>query len=91
MRKIEELMVQAINEKRNFRRSNTEVTFKNGVCRVKLWGNLIYHDDGRHKYYSCAGWPTDTTASRLRALGANILFKRGKYIKIIKESRAVCN
>lgn len=88
MRKIEEAMVKAVKEKRNFKRSNTEVKFKDGVCHVKLFGNTIYYQKGDVKLYHHAGWPTMTTASRLRALGANILFKRGKYIKIVKVSNA---
>lgn len=91
MRKIEELMVKAVNEQRNFKRSNTEVKFKDGVCHVKLFGNTIYYQKGNVKLYHDAGWPTMTTASRLRALGANILFKRGKYIKIIPVSKAAGN
>lgn len=84
------MMVKAVNEKRDFKRSNTQVTHKDGVCRVKLFGNLIYYDDGKHRHYHSAGWPTMTTASRLRALGANVLLKRGVSLKIIK-SKVVRN
>lgn len=71
MREIEKKMVQAVNNKQNFRLSNTEVrTIANGVF-VALHGNLIFARIDGENYYSNAGWNTRTTASRLRALGAD--------------------
>ena len=71
MREIEKKMVQAVNNKQNFRLSNTEVRIiENGVF-VALHGNLIFARIGGVDYYSNAGWNTRTTASRLRALGAD--------------------
>ena len=83
MRKIEEKMVQAVNEARNFYESNTQVVTCGNVIRVYLFGNMIFEKNGNKKTYYHCGWPTVTTASRLRALGAEIEFKRGKYIKFL--------
>lgn len=85
------MMLEAIRDGRNFKRSNTQVSFKDGICRVKLFGNLIFYKKGDIVHYHDAGWPTATTASRLRALGANIIFKRGKSIKIVRASKVVRN
>ena len=71
MRKIEKMMVQAVANKKNFKCSNTEVRTINGAVFVALHGNLIYASIDGKKYYSNAGWNTVTTASRLRALGAD--------------------
>lgn len=71
MRQIEKMMVQAVNNKECFKRSNTEVrAFSFGVF-VALHGNLIFARIDGKDYYSNAGWNTNTTASRLRALGAD--------------------
>lgn len=71
MRQIEKLMLQAINTKQNFKLSNTEVRNIKGNIFVTLHGNLIYARIDNKDYYSNAGWNTRTTASRLRALGAD--------------------
>ena len=71
MRQIEKLMLQAINTKQNFKLSNTEVKNIKGSIFVTLHGNLIYARIDNKDYYSNAGWNTRTTASRLRALGAD--------------------
>jgi hypothetical protein len=71
MREIEKMMVQAVANKQNFKRSNTEVRNINGSVFVALHGNLIFASIDGKKYYSNAGWNTVTTASRLRALGAD--------------------
>lgn len=73
MRKIEENMLQAIAERRNWKSGNTAVEVENsGAVSVWLFGNCIAAIDGQSKKFKTAGWPTVTTASRLRALGANI-------------------
>lgn len=64
-------MLQAVTNKQNFKSSNTEVKTINGAVFVALHGNLIFASINGKKYYSNAGWNTNTTASRLRALGAN--------------------
>lgn len=58
MRKIEQRMVNAINNKVNYRESNTEVIVKGAKVRGKV-------------YFSDGGFNTATTSSRLRALGAD--------------------
>ena len=71
MRQIEKKMVQAVANRENFRLSNTEVYNKKNGVFVFLHGNLIFAKINGVQYYSNAGWNTRTTASRLRALGAN--------------------
>ena len=71
MRQIEKKMVEAVANKQNFRLNNTEVRNINGAIFVALHGNLIYAKINGVQYYSNAGWNTRTTASRLRALGAD--------------------
>ena len=71
MRQIEKMMVLAVANKENFRRSNTEVRVINNGVFVFLHGNLIFAKIDGINYYSNAGWNTRTTASRLRALGAD--------------------
>ena len=71
MRQIEKMMVLAVANKENFRRSNTEVRVINNSVFVFLHCNLIFAKIDDINYYSNAGWNTRTTASRLRALGAD--------------------
>ncbi len=71
MRKIEKLMVLAVANKVNFSLSNTEVRNINNNIFVALHGNLIFARIDGKDYFSNAGWNTRTTASRLRALGAD--------------------
>ena len=71
MRQIEEMMIQAVTNKQNFKCSNTEVKTINGAVFVALHGNLIFANIDGKKYFSNSGWNTRTTASRLRALGAD--------------------
>ena len=71
MRQIEKKMVEAVANRENFRLSNTEVYNKKNGVFVFLHGNLIFAKIAGVSYYSNAGWNTSTTASRLRALGAN--------------------
>ena len=73
MRKIEENMLQAIAARKNWRSGNTAVEVEtSGAVSVWLHGNCIAVIDGQSKKFKTAGWATVTTASRLRALGANI-------------------
>lgn len=74
MRKIEEQLVNAIANKKNFRSGNTEYVHGTLISSVYLFGHEICRIDettGVRKYSHC-GWPTVTTASRLNALGANV-------------------
>lgn len=88
MRKIEREMLEAIKARKYWNHSNTCVDYvvsgnPNGArSEVFLHGNHIadfWHDsetlhiDTR----TLALWPTPTTKSRLRALGANVYTKKG--------------
>ena len=76
MRKIEEAMVQALRERRDFTRDNTSVYWgidymtDEAEARVYLHGNYIasYYPDMGDLYLPDAGWQTVTTKSRLNAL-----------------------
>lgn len=74
MRKIEEQMIQAIKERKDFSKSNTKVIVYKNTAKVFLHGNLIavYSYRSNKTMYSSAGWQTNTTKSRLNALGGNI-------------------
>lgn len=74
MRKIEEMMVNAVINARNMRVSNTEVEVDANYIYVRLWGHTIYkknRKNGKEAFSSCGYW-TNTTKSRLNALGASI-------------------
>lgn len=77
MRQIEKRMLEAIELKKDMSVSNTSVQITNNCALVRLHGNLIcVHDYSTGKrYYNTAGWCTNTTKSRLNALGANIYQK----------------
>ena len=81
MRQIEEKMVNAVNNYKNFSSSNTvvNVSKENGctVIRVYLHNNCIFEkvqnlDGWFERYFTLAGWNTTTTRSRLRALGVDV-------------------
>ena len=72
MKEIEKKMINAVNQKRNFKLSNTEVIcFRDGSVFVQLYDTIIFAKVDNNIYYSDGGWKTVTTSSRLRALGAN--------------------
>ena len=75
MNKLEKNMLAAVNGGYNWKSGNTEVRVNDGVTIVLLHGNEIYRKTLVTTTYSDAGWPTNTTASRLRALGANITLR----------------
>lgn len=77
MRRIEEKMVAAFKEGRNWSESNTSVTVKNGVISVHLFGNEIARKENGVTTFSKCGWNSTTTASRLRALGCNCRIQNG--------------
>lgn len=64
-------MLQAVNNKKDFFLSNTRVIVIKDNVFVTLHNNLIFARINGRDYYSNAGWNTRTTASRLRALGAD--------------------
>ena len=90
MREIEQQMIQAIKDGRNWQSGST------GVCRsdsfnytVKLHGSVIAYvfsygqgcdisrGDAVPAYDTFRQWPTRTTVSRLRALGINASVNKG--------------
>lgn len=98
MRKIEQRMVNAINNKVNYRESNTEVIVKGANVFVRLYDTYIYAKVRGKVYFSDGGFNTATTSSRLRALGAdystnnncvaaNLLAKRKCLICVITAKR----
>ncbi len=89
MRKIEQLMNNAIAQRVAFSKDNTLVTIVNDGnpygtrAEVYLHGNHIanywYQDASLEvNERTLAEWSTVTTKSRLRALGANVTTKRGQ-------------
>ena len=73
MKVIEANMLQAIAARKNWKSGNTAVVVEaSGAVSVWLHGNCIAVIDSQTKKFKTAGWATLTTASRLRALGANI-------------------
>ena len=82
MRKIEKKMVAAIKARKNFKSGNTEVTMTRneylGTCTamVYLHDNLIakisFGPENVVAQFTMAGWNTNTTRSRLNALGVGV-------------------
>ena len=71
MRKIEREMIQAIIDRRNWKKANTEVEAHpsgNNEMRVFLHGNNIASYKDGNLYINHCGWRTNTTKSRLNAL-----------------------
>jgi len=91
MRVIEKKMLDAVRQLRAFKCDNTEVVEATNQCnhapmvRVYLHGNHIAnvtqvrHDELELQVMTdtLARWPSNTTISRLRALGANIEVRNG--------------
>lgn len=81
MRKIEKDMISAIMNGRNWSNSNTMVAIVDGDANVYLHGHHIATVKGclplelEVNRETLANWPTVTTKSRLRALGANVTTK----------------
>ena len=82
MRKIEKQMVSAIKARKNFKSGNTKVTMTCneylGTCTamVYLHDNLIakisFGPENVEAQFTMAGWNTNTTRSRLNALGVGV-------------------
>ena len=68
MRKIEEKMINAIKNCRNWKLNNTEVKIKNNRFKVYLHRNLIFEECEKHFVFSLCGWNTPTTRSRLHEI-----------------------
>ena len=88
MKQIEKDMLKAIESRQNFSKSNTQVIFAEGEtgrawwCNVYLYGNHIAEFDemtwkATVNKDTLRTWPTVTTKSRLRALGADVTTKGG--------------
>ena len=78
MRKIDKEMLAAVCERRNWSSDNTSVRVDGNVVRVYLFGNHIYSDNMGCKSFTLAGWVSNTTISRLRALGVDVYRKDHK-------------
>ena len=77
MRVVEERMLNAVRNHQSRSLGNTQVVVDGNICKVYLHGNKIYeknYADGT-EMFSNAGWYSNTTRSRLNALGANIYQK----------------
>lgn len=82
MRKIERDMLAAIAAERDWSSGNTSIVRLDMICSlsVRLHGNEIARIDGRTiqvNVDTLRRWPTPTTKSRLRALGADVTTRRG--------------
>ena len=80
MRKIDREMLAAVCERENWKCSNTQVVVSSdkNIVKVFLHDNLIYECKGVEEAFTLAGWDTDVTRNRLRALGVNLFRKNGK-------------
>ena len=89
MRKIEQHMLNAIRNRKNWSGGNTQVIFAKGDqgsawwCDVYLHGNHIAEFNemtwqAKVNTKTLSRWPTMTTKSRLRALGACVTTKGGQ-------------
>ena len=80
MRQIEKKMIDAIKQGRNFTLDNTHVKIDANTAHVFLHGNHIasvVNDNVMVNRDTLRKYPTNTTKSRLRALGVNICTKQG--------------
>ena len=84
MRKVEEAMCAAVKERRYWKSGNTEVNvrYDHFGCihiEVRLFDNLIwkYNEAEDMTEFTLAGWNTNTTRSRLNALGVGVYQKKG--------------
>lgn len=87
MNKLEQEMIKAIKERRDWKWGNTEVKVcpKTKAVTVYLYGNRIatsYGNNTGMAYVELAvqKHPTRTTASRLRALGFDVRLSKGQLI-----------
>ena len=69
MRKIEQQMINAINNNKDWRSDNTEVVSQqDGISLVYLHGNKIAEVGDDYVQLFDGGWQTHTTKSRLNAI-----------------------
>ena len=86
MRKIEQQMVNAIQQGKNFTLDNTHVKIDANTAHVFLHGNHIasvVNGEPIVNIETLRTYPTNTTKSRLRALGVNVYTKN--FITYINE------
>ena len=74
MRQIEKAMCAAVEARFNWYCSNTQVKVNDNKVEVYLHGNLIYKKQGGVASFTLAGWNSNTTRSRLRALGVSVRY-----------------
>ena len=79
MRLLEKKMVSAFNGMYNWNGNNTSVVSDGKESRVYLHGNLIAINKDGKKSFSNAGWFSNTTKSRLNALGLGVCQKNYKW------------
>ena len=83
MRLITKKSVEAFNNAKAFKNSNTEVVVLPNVTVMKLFGNEIayrYNDPKRTLSVTNCGFKTNTTKERLNAIsGVNIHQKQGVW------------
>ena len=82
MRQIEKQMVAAIKARKNFKSGNTEVTMTRneylGTCTAMVYlhcnliSNISFGPENVEARFTLAGWNTNTTRSRLNALGVGV-------------------
>ena len=84
MRKIDKNVVNAVNNRFNYKSGNTRVEVVNNEGAknvfVYLHGNLIYQIVDNVAFFTLAGWNTPTTLGRLNALGVNVKQKNYKAV-----------
>lgn len=81
MRKIDNNVAIAVNNRYDYKSGNTRVEVVNNNVFVYLHNNLIYRIIDGAVSFTLAGWNTQTTRSRLNALGVNI--KQKNYDAIL--------
>ena len=81
MRVIEKKMIDAIKQGRNFTLDNTHVKIDANTAHVFLHGNhiasVVNGDTAIVNLDTLSRYPTNTTKSRLRALGVDVYTKNG--------------
>lgn len=78
MRSIDKEMLAAVCEHRNWSSGNTVVVADKDYVQVILHGRIIYECNGVEEAFTLAGFDTDVTRNRLRALGVDLIHKNGK-------------
>lgn len=89
MRKIEQEMLRAIAEHRNWRKSNTRVNIVNDWAEVWLFNSKIAQIDLKNGdiYANHCGWATLTTLSRYKALGLHARQKNKEWLVVWDDCR----